>query len=230
MSYSNISSSLTAANKTDIQTKIDSVKLVLLFLINLTPAERKQFLKMGDKSVAFVQKALQAAQANPTVIPATFNVPEFQKDITLFNDLSEILNFLRPLTEGIDDTMLALGNENMRQGIAVYKLIKEASKTNSALSTTAADLGERFKIAGKEAPSVTSVAPLGNATLAGVVPQRLFKNLGNGTLDFFKGNSASGEKKTVGGKSSVKIPFGWTVITVSNPDSAQVGICSVIQK
>ena len=230
MPYSNISAVLSSADKTAIQSKIDGVKTLLTFLVNLTEDERKKLFKMGDKSVAFVQKALQAAQANPTVIPSTFNMAEFDKDVVLYSDLRDISNWLSSLIEGVNDTMLALGNESMREGVAVYNLLKEASKTNSALSDTVRDVGDRFKKAGRQEPSVVSIAPQGSVTLAGVVPERLFKNLGTGTLDVFKGNAAVGQKFTVGGKSSAKIPAGWTVITVVDTDPVAVGICSVIQK
>jgi hypothetical protein len=155
---------------------VNDIKLILTFLINLTPAERKKLLKMGDKSVSFVQNTLSALKVNPTVVPASFDLTEFEKDLTLYKDLVEILSFLRPLFEGIDDTVLALSNELMRQGIAGYKLIVESAKTNSALDSVAKDLGERFKKAGKSEPKVFTLLPQGKVTLNGIVPDRIFKN------------------------------------------------------
>ncbi|MBK5285397.1 MAG: hypothetical protein JJE25_08325 [Bacteroidia bacterium] len=227
--YSNISSALTAAQKADIQTKINDIKLVLVFLINLTPAERKKLLKMGDKSVAYVQEVLAALQANPTIVPASFDLAEFKKDMFLYNDLLEILNYLRPLFEGIDDTMLALSNELMRQANSGYGFVKEAAKTNSALESTASDLGERFKQAGKQAPTVVTLVPGGTITLNGIVPERLFKNISSATVSVFEGANAVGTKKVVGGNSSIKIPGGWTTITVVDDDAA-AAIFQVIQK
>ena len=229
--YSNISSALTPAQKADIQLKVNDIKLILVFLINLTPAERKKLLKMGDKSVSFVQDTLAALKANPSVVPSGFDLIEFEKDLTLYNDLIEILSYLHPLFEGIEDTVLALSNELMRQGIAGYKLIVEAAKTNSALDTVARDLGERFKKAGKTEPKVFTLLPQGKVTLNGIVPDRIFKTLSTATVSIYKGTVVGGnERKVVGGNSSVKLPHGWTTITVVNDDALAAGIFQVIQK
>lgn len=230
MSYANISSALTAAQKNDIKARLDDTKLILSFLVNLTPQERHKILKMGDKSVAFVMGVLAALRANPSVVPPAFIVAEFEKDEQLYNDLLFILNLLRPLLEGIEDTMLAIGNELMKQAISGYKLIAEAAKTNSALSSTAKELGKRYERAARPQPSVFSMQPGETMTLHGVVPKRLFKTLSDGTVILYRGASASGAGKTIGGKSKAIIPSGWTIITVVSNEAAAAVIFSVIQK
>ena len=228
--YSNISQSLSAAQKADLQLKVKDMLAILVFLINLTPTERKNLLKMGDKSVRFVREVLIGLQANPSVIPPNYDVTEYEKDLTLYDDLMAILGYLRPLFEGIEDTILALGNELMREGISGYNLIKEAAKTTSALDGLAQDLGERFKLAGKTQPTVFTLAPHAQITLNGIVPERLFKTLSGATVSVYRGTAAAGTKKVVGGNSSVKLPSGWTTITVVNDDSALAGIFQTIQK
>jgi hypothetical protein len=174
---------------------------------------------------------LAALQANPTIVPATFDVTEYSKDMTLYSDLLEILNYLRPLFEGIDDTMLALSNELMRQANSGYTLVKEAAKTNSALESTASDLGERFKQAGRQEPTVFTLAPGGNITLNGIVPARQFKNMSaSATVSVYKGPNAGGTRKVVGASSSIKIPSGWTTITVVDDDATSAAVFQVIQK
>lgn len=230
MSYSNISASLTDAQKADIKTKIDDILAVLTFLINLTPDERKSLVKMGDKSVSFCKEANVAANNHSAHLPASFDLTEFNKDEKLSEDLLELFDYLRPLYEGIADTMMAVGNERMRQSIAVYNLLKEAAKTNGSLNSVVADLGERFNRAGRTLPSTVAIAPAGVNTIAGVVPNRLLKNVGSATLDIYKGPEKAGQKITVGGNQQVKIPNGWTQITIVNTDPANVGIASVIVK
>lgn len=51
MPYTNIS----AANLALIKTKINEIKALLPFLVNLTDEERQTILKMGDKSFPFPQ-------------------------------------------------------------------------------------------------------------------------------------------------------------------------------
>jgi hypothetical protein len=44
--------------------------------------------KMGDKTLAFVQKALEYAEANPTLVPAYLDIAEAKKDFSLSQDLN----------------------------------------------------------------------------------------------------------------------------------------------
>jgi hypothetical protein len=50
-------------------------------LIDLTTKERRALTKMGDKSSAFVIKALEVAKQNPDFLPRAFNVEEMRKDV-----------------------------------------------------------------------------------------------------------------------------------------------------
>ncbi|HBK30100.1 MAG TPA: hypothetical protein DDZ78_00550, partial [Porphyromonadaceae bacterium] len=54
-----------------------------ILTINLTGKDRKDMLKMGDKTLAFVEKALEFANQNPTLVPAYINLEEANKDFAL---------------------------------------------------------------------------------------------------------------------------------------------------
>lgn len=53
---------------------IEALKTALshVLIINLTNEERSDMRKMGDKTLAFVQKALEYAQQNPKLTPNFF--------------------------------------------------------------------------------------------------------------------------------------------------------------
>ena len=54
-----------------IQAHLDGIKQELAsYLTLLTPKERKNRLKMADKTVAFVQKVTAYATGTPTLVPA----------------------------------------------------------------------------------------------------------------------------------------------------------------
>ncbi len=78
--YNNLSSSLGTGDYNQIINRINAIKAALPFLINLTPDERRRGLRQGDKSMAFVSKALEYASAHPNLVPPYLNVGEFQKD------------------------------------------------------------------------------------------------------------------------------------------------------
>jgi hypothetical protein len=66
MSYQNISAAISDQDMEAIKKSLDSIDSKLSFLVHLTPAERHDLFKMGDKSLAFVTKSVMAAQQNRT--------------------------------------------------------------------------------------------------------------------------------------------------------------------
>lgn len=60
-----ISAAITDANKTAILQKINEIRALLPFLINLTPEERQTLPKLGDKTLAFDEKAASYMEPIP---------------------------------------------------------------------------------------------------------------------------------------------------------------------
>ena len=59
---------------------------------------------MGGKSLGFVSNSLNAAQANPDILPASFDLSEMSRDYQLATTLTDLLSNLQQLTEKVDDT------------------------------------------------------------------------------------------------------------------------------
>ncbi len=155
MATPNISAAITPAQKTTIKGNLNAITALLTFLVNLTPTDRRKRTKMGPKSVSYVQLALQIAQNNPGILPPSFDVTEFAKDVTLTIDLSDIDTVLDPLAEGISDTLLAVGSESMIEANRVYDLVKVAAKGDSNMDALRKQLAERFKGQGNKKKPVT---------------------------------------------------------------------------
>ncbi|MEQ9553487.1 MAG: hypothetical protein RIM23_28175 [Coleofasciculus sp. G3-WIS-01] len=145
MPYQNISASLSDTDIEEINIALQTIEQKLPFLINLSPKERHDLYKMGDKSLAFVNNSLNAAQSNPGILPANFSTEEFERDYQLALRLSELLIRLEQLTEKVDDTLIAVGSEAMKTSLTVYDYVKMASKTTPGLKSVAEQLKERFK-------------------------------------------------------------------------------------
>ena len=64
-----ISATLTQADREAVMAAIATIKEKLPFLIDLTADDRKALPKMGDKSRAFVSKALEVTTQNPDFLP-----------------------------------------------------------------------------------------------------------------------------------------------------------------
>ena len=229
MFVNKISQTITPAQKTSITASVNSILAILTFLFNLTPEDRKKILKMGDKSVSYVDEVLSAMQANPTVVPSTFDVAEFAKDVKLYSDLTDVLNAIRPLTEGIDDTMVLLGNEMMQQANDGYGILKQGAKGNATLSTTVKDIGERFKRASLVKATAFTLAADGHAVVNGTQPGRFLECIQGGPVTFYK-EGPVGKSRTASVGNPVKIPSGWTTVYAKNNDSANPTVILVPQK
>ena len=145
MAYQNITASLSPEDMQQIKAALQTIQKKLPFLITLSTEERRRLFKMGDKSLAFVNNSLTAAQSNPDILPASFDLEEFVRDYQLAATLTELLIALRQLSEQVDDTLLAVGSEAMSSSLTVYDYVKTAAKKTPGLKRLAEQLGDRFK-------------------------------------------------------------------------------------
>ncbi|MBD2505982.1 hypothetical protein H6G91_01635 [Nostoc muscorum FACHB-395] len=145
MAYQNITASLSPQDIQEIKAALQTVQKKMPFLITLSNEERRKLVKMGDKSLAFVNNSITAAQSNREILPATFDVEELVQDYQLAAALTELLTSMQQLSEQVDDTLMAVGSEAMTSSLTVYDYVKTASKKTPGLKTVAEQLGERFK-------------------------------------------------------------------------------------
>ncbi|XGV97032.1 MAG: hypothetical protein ACAF41_30460 [Leptolyngbya sp. BL-A-14] len=152
-----ISAALTATDRHAVMDAITTIKEKLSFLIDLSPEERKALPKMGDKSRAFVSKALEVATQNPDFLPRSFDLNEMRKDVQLFEDMYPIVVALAQLQELLDDTYVTVGSEAYAAALQVYNYAK-ASGQGAGLDSVVDELGQRFARKTKKAkPQPTTV-------------------------------------------------------------------------
>jgi hypothetical protein len=147
-----ISAKLSDTNREIVLSAIATIKASMPFMVDLTTEDRKALPKMGDKSRAFVSKALEIATQNPDFLPRSFDIEEMRKDVELFEQLYPLLLSLNQLQEMMENTYTAVGSEAYTAALTVYKYAK-ASDQGSGLEGIVDDLGQRFtKKARKEKP------------------------------------------------------------------------------
>ncbi|BAY13148.1 hypothetical protein [Calothrix sp. NIES-2098] len=156
MAYQNITATVSPEDIQEIKAALQTIQKKLPFLVTLSAEERQKLVKMGDKSLAFVNNSVTAAQSNREILPASFNVEEFVQDYQLATTLTELLTSMRQLTEQVDDTLLAVGSEAMSSSLTVYDYVKTAAKKTPGLKTLAEQLGERFKALRAKSPKAAS--------------------------------------------------------------------------
>jgi hypothetical protein len=140
-----ISFSLDEARKQRILGALNVLNEDLLpLLIELAQGEARELPSMGDKSYAFVFKALEFSKQYPA-FAGLVDVPEFEKDVNTVGLLREFYVPLSQLTKKLHDTMTLAGSEAYVAGLAYYASSKDGVKRklpNAVL--IAEELGKRF--------------------------------------------------------------------------------------
>ena len=164
MSFHNISASLSKEDMIVIKKGIKAISEKLPFLVNLTPAERMLGTKMGNKSIAFVEEALDVAKQNPTILTGEFKIDDFDQDFKLAKDLDDLLTILSQVVEKVSNTSMAAGMEAFQAALDVYQQVKIASKRIPGMQGIARKLGTRFIKIRSERPDEGDVAddPISN--------------------------------------------------------------------
>ena len=112
-------------------------------LHDLSPDDRRHLFKLGDKSRAFVDQALVAAQQFTDALPRSFDVDQYARDVELYRALEPIHARLRDLFERVDDTRMLVGAEAMEGSRAVYYHTKGHPGTG-ALTEASRAMGRRY--------------------------------------------------------------------------------------
>jgi len=128
----------------------ESRTLLAPYLQALTSDEKETIFKMGDKTVATVQKVEDYTETNPEFLPAYMDQPEFHKDVAVVTNLSPLRNLATQLASDLSDTIMLAGNEALLAALLYYGAVKEASaKGVATASPIYDDLSKRFTRKGK---------------------------------------------------------------------------------
>jgi hypothetical protein len=113
---------------TQAQTKINEVKTLLApYIVALTPSERHELPKMGEKTISFVEKAFDFAQQNPNLVPPYLDMTAFGTDFEDAHGLWTLVNSIRQLEENASDTEMTAGSEAYQAALVFYKSVKMAA-------------------------------------------------------------------------------------------------------
>jgi hypothetical protein len=140
-----VSAALTPEVKSQIQNNLNGIHSALPFLLALSNEERQGGLKLGDKTVAFLEKAVDYAALNPHLVPPYMNLQEIQRDYQLQKDLIDVLQQIASLVQKIEDTQQEAGAEAYNGILAFYQAVKVASEKGvPGARAIHEDLGKRF--------------------------------------------------------------------------------------
>ena len=149
-----ISLNLTAQDLADLDGALETMRRVFASLVTLQPQQRRDLMKMGDKSEVFCRQTLTLLTANPQIVPPNLGLAEAQADLAVLDQLRPRLMVLRQLLEKADDTEMALGSDIIGVALEGYGLLKVSGK-DEGLKAARRELSARWAKAGRS----TSEAP-----------------------------------------------------------------------
>ena len=152
MSQNLIDLSITNEAFSVIDSALDAMENQLAPLRALTPDQRRQLTKMGDKSEAFCRQAVDVLGENPGILPANFDYPGFRRDLAMLDALRPRLIRLARLQERCDDSVMALGSDLMTNALEGYAFLKIAGK-GEGLDSLRKMMSARFERNATKPPS-----------------------------------------------------------------------------
>ncbi len=139
---SNIQGLLSALNKTLVPK-----------LKALTPADRHDILKLGEKSQAFVTKSYEYAIQHPELVPPYLNLEDMKINMDAVDSLRNIHQALEQLAALTHDSLILSGSDAYSAALVFYESVKVAAKNNfSSAQTISEDLSKRFNAQGHKKP------------------------------------------------------------------------------
>ncbi len=137
---------LTDADWTAVDAALDTLETKLgANLLDLTPAQRKQLTKMGDKSEAFCRQALVVGRQNAAKLPTdtAADLTAEEGDLSSLDKLRPRLTRIISLSEKAGDSEVALGSDIMVFSLTLYGILK-ALGAGAGLDNLKAQIGVRF--------------------------------------------------------------------------------------
>jgi hypothetical protein len=117
----------------EVESKIkEARKLLQPYEITFKPEERRDMLKMGAKTLEFVDKSHEYARNNPNLVPPFLNMEHFAVDYADAHGLWGVRNLALQLYEAIDDTEMGSGSEAYHAALIFYNSVKVAAKQDIA--------------------------------------------------------------------------------------------------
>ena len=139
----------------EINEAIDTLHSKLMpHLQTLSSQERIALPKMGDKTVAFVQKAMEYSQKNSDLVPSFLDLKALGIDVKAVHSLRELTQRLNPVTDALNDSLTLSGSEAYQGALVFYNNVKNAAKAKAPNAASIYDdLSARFPGAPTKKPS-----------------------------------------------------------------------------
>jgi hypothetical protein len=115
------------------------------YLIRVSDAEKTGLLKVGDKTIPFIDKVDVYTVSAPEFIPNFMDVPEFKRDKVALDNLTLMAKPGQQITSMITDTVALAANDSYSAALLYYNSVKQAAASGVAKAKPIyEDLAQRF--------------------------------------------------------------------------------------
>lgn len=111
----------------------------------LSSQDRSELPKMGDKTVAFVQKAYEYGKRHKDLVPGFLDLEQLEIDVRAVQKLRELAQGINPIADALNDSIVLSGSEAYQGALVFYGNVKNAAKAKAPNAITVyEDLSARF--------------------------------------------------------------------------------------
>ena len=101
--------------------KIEEIEALMPFLLTISADESRKLRNLGFDGVAFAQAGRDAVRASADFTRRSFDVDEFEKDLTLLEQLGRVRARLAPLSQQVAQTHQVTGADVMVAADDIYE-------------------------------------------------------------------------------------------------------------
>lgn len=136
-----LANALSAAEQTDLVILLNkAADLLRKYAVNLSPEERKSARSVAARRESYVRHSLRAARQHEQLLPRDFNVSDYNSLMEQYDQHKNISVIVNELTELVNDTSVAIGQELMAYTDTLYNSLKIARTRNASVEHTLAEL------------------------------------------------------------------------------------------
>jgi hypothetical protein len=97
------------------------------YISSLSRDEKRKLPKMGDSTVAFVNKVIGYAETNPEYSTPIFDIPKLKANGAAITALSPLSKTMKQISDNMQDTLTLAGSEAYDQALIYYNVVKQAA-------------------------------------------------------------------------------------------------------